>query len=147
MAKTERSTRESEQRQHTQWKPPSTLPEIEDRDGWTHRWIRTSLAGTSDNTNVSSRFREGWEPCKMEDYPELNVQIDRDSRFPANVEVGGLLLCRAPKELMLARAAYYIKQNDAAASSVDSHLMKDNDPRMPLFSERKTSVAFGSGSK
>jgi hypothetical protein len=31
--------------------------------------------------------------------------------------------------------------------SVDNNFMRENDPRMPLFSERKTSVSFGRGNQ
>jgi len=129
------------------WTPPQTLPNISPRDGWTHRWIRTSIMGHLDNANVSARFREGWEPCKSEDYPELFVMVDRDSKFPGNIEIGGLLLCKAPEEIMLARAAFFKKQAEANMAAVDNNLMKDNDPRMPLFKESKTSVSFGRGNK
>jgi hypothetical protein len=37
-------TRESQERSKP-WTPPSVLPEPEPRDGWVHRWIRTSMAG------------------------------------------------------------------------------------------------------
>jgi hypothetical protein len=30
-------------------------------------------------------------------------------------------------------------------NSVDNNLMRENDPRMPLFNERKTNVTFGKG--
>jgi len=129
------------------WTPPSILPEVLPRDGWVHRWIRTSLLGKGDNTNVSSRFREGWEPVAEKDYPELSVMVDRDSRFPGNVEIGGLLLCRAPAEVMKERAAYFQRMADASMTAVDNNLMKENDPRMPLFKESKSSVQFGSGKK
>ena len=29
--------------------------------------------------------------------------------------------------------------------SVDNSLMRENDPRMPLFNDRKTKVTFGKG--
>ena len=44
------------------------------------------------------------------------------------------------------RAAYYDKQAKAQMDSVDNTFMKDSDPRMPLFSEKRTKVTFGSGS-
>jgi len=147
MPRIARATRVSEERKHTSWKPSSILPEVDKRDGWAHRWIRTSLLSKNDNTNVSARFREGWEPCKSEDYPELNVMTDRDSRFPGNIEVGGLLLCRAPEELMAERAEYFANMTNQNMAAVDNNLMKENDPRMPLFSEKKSSVSFGGGNK
>jgi hypothetical protein len=129
------------------WKPPSILPEINRRDGWEHRWIRTSLLSKADNTNVSTRFREGWEPCKAEDYPEVSLMVDRDSRYPNGVEIGGLLLCRAPEEVVRQRKEYYMRQAHENMIAVDNNLMKESDPRMPIFKEGKTSVSFGRGRK
>ena len=42
-------------------------------------------------------------------------------------------------------ADYYDKQNKSQIDSVDNNFLRENDPRMPLFSERKTKVTFGSG--
>ena len=129
------------------WLPPSVLPEIGQRDGLVHRWIRTSLLSKADNTNVSARFREGWEPCKREDYPELNLMSDRNTNFPNGIEIGGLLLCRAPTGLMEARKKYYQKKADDNMAAVDNNLMKESDPRMPIFKEGKSTVSFGKGHK
>jgi len=35
---------------------------------------------------------------------------------------------------------------DMQTNSVDNHFLRQNDPRMPLYSERKSSVTFGKGS-
>jgi len=56
------------------------------------------------------------------------------------------MLCKAPKELSTERNEYYEQQTDAQITSVDNSLMRENDPRMPLFNERKTKVTFGKGS-
>jgi hypothetical protein len=55
------------------------------------------------------------------------------------------VLCKAPSELPQERNAHYEQQNDAQIHSVDNNLMRENDPRMPLFNERKTKVTFGKG--
>ena len=55
------------------WTPPPLLPDPTPQKGWAFRWIRTSMVGKADNTNVSMRFREGWEAVKAEDHPELSV--------------------------------------------------------------------------
>ena len=130
----------------TAWRPPETLPSPDDRPGWTHRWIRISTLGTSDPSNISSKLREGYEPCKAEEYPELMMHATTEGRFKGNVEVGGLLLCRIPSEFLDQRAAYYANQNKSQMESVDNNFLRESDPRMPLFSEKKTKVTFGSGS-
>ena len=142
-----RITRELENREATQrkkvWVAPQTLPEPSPQDGWVFRWIRTSMMGQMDPTNASGKFREGWEPVKAEDHPELMYQADPNSKFKGNVEVGGLLLCKAPAELMKQRDEYYAKQNRSQIESVDSNYMRLNDARMPLFNEKRSSVSFG----
>jgi len=130
----------------TSWKAPETLPMPDDRPGWKHRYIRLSTMGVADPSNISSKLREGYEPCKAEDYPELMMHATTEGRFKGNIEVGGLLLCRIPDEFLKQRMEYYSKQNKAQMDSVDNNFLRESDPRMPLFSEKKTKVSFGSGS-
>ena len=144
-----RSARELDTRQMMQrpeaWRPPETLPMPEDRPGWKHRYVRVSTMGQADPSNISSKLREGYEPCKAEDYPELMMHATVEGRFKGGIEIGGLLLCRIPEEFLKQRADYYDKQNKSQIDSVDNNFLRENDPRMPLFSERKTKVTFGSG--
>jgi len=144
-----RSARELDTRQMMQrpeaWRPPETLPMPNDRPGWKHRYVRISTMGTADPSNISSKLREGYEPCKAEDYPELMMHATVEGRFKGGIEIGGLLLCRIPEEFLKQRADYYDKQNKSQIDSVDNNFLRENDPRMPLFSERKTKVTFGSG--
>ena len=144
-----RTAREADTRQVMQrpeaWRPPETLPMPDDRPGWTHRYVRISTLGTADPSNISSKLREGYEPCKAEEYPELMVHASTEGRFKGGIEVGGLLLCRIPAEFMAQRARYYEQQNKSQVDSVDNNFLRENDPRMPLFSEKRTKVTFGSG--
>ena len=145
-----RAPREAESRNVSyrpeSWRPPETLPSPDERPGWSHRWVRLSTLGVADPGNISSKLREGYEPCKAEEYPELMMHASTEGRFIGNIEVGGLLLCRIPDEFMAQRAAYYAKQNQAQMDSVDNNFLRDSDPKMPLFSEKKSKVTFGSGS-
>jgi hypothetical protein len=140
----ELETRESELRP-TAWRPPETLPEPLPKDGWEHRWIRISMLGTSDPQNISSKLREGYEPCKAADYPELMMHETTEGRFKGCIEVGGLLLTRIPKEFIKQRDEYYAKYNRSQMESVDNNYLRQEDARMPLFSERKSEVRFGKG--
>jgi hypothetical protein len=140
----ELETRESAQRKMA-WTPPQTLPEPEPQEGWVFRWIRTSIMGQADPSNTSAKFREGWEPVKAAEQPKLMMQADPNGRFKDNIEIGGLLLCKAPAELMKQRDGYYTQQAKAQIQSVDNNFMRLNDERMPLFNERKTTVSFGKG--
>jgi hypothetical protein len=70
---------------------------------------------------------------------------DPNSRFKDNIEIGGLLLCKTPIEFVEQRNKYYRDQAQAQTESVDNTLMRQSDPRMPLFNERKSEVSFGKG--
>lgn len=128
------------------WRPPETLPMPDDRPGWKHRYIRLSTMGVPDPSNISSKMREGYEPCKAEEYPEMMMHATTEGRFKGGIEVGGLLLCRIPAEFLEQRADYYDKQNRAQMESVDNTFMRESDPRMPLFAEKRSKVTFGTGS-
>ena len=130
----------------TAWRAPETLPTPDPRPGWAHRWVRTSTMGTADPSNISSKLREGYEPCKAEEYPEMMMHASTEGRFKGSIEVGGLLLCRIPSEFMEQRSKHYENQNKAQVESVDNNFLRESNPKMPLFSEKKSKVTFGSGS-
>jgi hypothetical protein len=147
---TNRNPRELENRvtaeRPKQWSPPELLPEPIKEAGYSYRWIRTSTLNNADPRNLSAKLREGWEPVKIEEQPQFQLLIDPTSRFKDNGEVGGLLLCKTPTEMVDQRNAYYAKQTEAQTEAVDNNLMSQSDPRMPLFRERKSSSSFGKGS-
>jgi len=128
-----------------QWTRPEVLPEPTKEAGYTYRWIRVSMLGQSDARNVSSKLREGWEPVRIEEQPQFKMLVDPDSRFKDNIEVAGLLLCKMPEEMAQQRNDYYAQQSKAQIESVDNNFMRENDQRMPLFSEKRTSTSFGKG--
>jgi|TARA_R110000772_G_scaffold58008_2_gene131260 hypothetical protein len=140
----ENVTREKTARKKA-WMKPEVLPSPTPEPGYAFRWIRVSTQGNVDATNVSSKLREGWEPVKASDHPEITMVTIENERFKDNVVIGGLMLCKAPEELAEERNAYYNQQTQAQMQSVDNSFMRENDPRMPLFNERKTKVTFGKG--
>jgi|TARA_R110000751_G_scaffold255580_1_gene355120 hypothetical protein len=140
----EHTTREKSTRKRG-WQRPEVLPSPAPEDGYAFKWVRVSTQGRIDATNVSSKLREGWEPVKAEDHPEITMVAIENEKFKDNVVIGGLMLCKAPSELPQERNAYYEQQSTAQIHSVDNNLMRENDPRMPLFNERKTKVTFGKG--
>jgi len=149
MAGIPRTTRELDTREKMerpkQWMPPQLLPDPNPEEGYAFRWIRISTLNKADPTNISSKLREGWEPVKASDHPEIRLFGTANSQFPDSVEVGGLLLCKTPVEFTEQRDAYFRQQAEVQMNSVDSNYMRGSDPRMPLFKEKSTQVTFGKG--
>ena len=127
------------------WRPPELLPEPDKQAGYKYRWIRVSMLGAADPRNISSKIREGWEPVRAEEQPRFKLLIDPNSRYPDNIEIGGLLLCKTPEEFVKQRAEYYAQQTQAQTDAVDNNLMRQSDSRMPIFKESKSSTSFGKG--
>jgi hypothetical protein len=139
-------SRELAKRKNT-WAPPQLLPSPKPQIGWAFRWIRTSVMGQLDPTNASAKFREGWTPVKAEDHPEIMMIADPASRFPGSIEIGGLVLCKAPTEMVESRREWFDQQTRFQIEAVDNSFMKSNDARMPLFAEKRSEVSFGRGDK
>ena len=150
MAEAKRVSREVENREFAerpkQWMPAELLPEPDKQAGYAYRWIRVATLNNADPRNLSAKLREGWEPVRIEEQPKFQLLVDPNSRFKDNIEVGGLLLCKTPIEFVEQRTEYYANQTKAQTEAVDSNLMRQSDPRMPLFNERKSEVSFGKGS-
>lgn len=103
-------TRESQSRNYT-YRPPSSLPDVIESPEWAFRWIATVVAGSPDVANVHKRMADQWEPVPFDAKDKVLKQADA---FPTiarntdgNIVIGGLMLCRMPKERANARDKYY----------------------------------------
>jgi hypothetical protein len=142
----ELETREADERPK-QWQPANTLPEPEKESGYGYRWVRVSTLNNFDPRNISAKTREGWEFVKVEEQPHMEHLVESSGKFPGCIEIGGLVLCKMPIEMTKQRETYFAQKNKQQMDAVDSTLMRENDPRMPLFKESKSSVerSFGTG--
>ena len=129
-----------------QWAPPELLPEPDKQPGYAYRWIRVSMLNVPDPRNISGKLREGWEPVKISEQPKFKLLVDSTSKFQDGIEIGGLLLCKTPEELVQQRNNYYAQQSKSQTDAVDSNFMRQSDARMPLFNDRKSTSSFGKGS-
>jgi|TARA_R110000868_G_scaffold263200_1_gene521835 hypothetical protein len=144
--RTNRETNSREKSARYVYTPSSTLPDPTPEPGYTFRWIATHVLGQADPTNVSRKMRDGYEPVKAADHPEMMVAGNEKT---GNIEIGGLMLCKIPTERANAMSDYYNGQAQNQMDSVDNNFMRQNDPRMPLFADRKSTVTrggFGKGS-
>jgi hypothetical protein len=146
----ESSTRAKEVRK-VDWAPSSSLDAPPAPKGFAHRWIRTTVQGFDDTSNVSRKLREGWEFVRADtivselgknDYPTIS-----EGKHQGLIGIGGLVLARIPIELLEARQQYFEKITQDRMQSVDSDLMKEQHPDMPINIERQSKVTFGGSRK
>jgi len=135
------TTRETESRPTT-WRPPELLPMPDIQEGWRFRWIRVASLGEIDTTNTGMRRREGWEFVDPSDMPE--IALDAGCRpEDTRIEIGGLALAKIPEEVAKQRDEYFTRMATAQLEAVDQSLMRQQDPRMPIIRERKSSTSYG----
>ena len=108
-----RISREAESRANNTrrkpWQPPAKLDAPPPPAGFEHRWIRTTIRGEDDKSNVFSRMREGWEPVRADEYgPEAaKYPVIEEGKNKGIIGVGGLMLARIPTETVQERTEYF----------------------------------------
>jgi hypothetical protein len=128
-----------------QWQRPQTLPDPDPQPGYKFHWMRVSIGDRVDSRNISSKLREGYEIVRLEEQPKYKLLAEKSDRFPEGILIGEVVLCKIPEEFVDQRAAFWQKKAHDEAKSVDEAFLRESDPRMPLFSDKKTKVSFGTG--
>ena len=129
------------------WTPPTSLDAPKPPAGFRHRWIRAEIVGFDDTKNVMGQLRSGWVLVRADEYEGQDYPVVKDGKYAGIIGVGGLLLARIPEEIAKQRDEYFKKQTEARDEAVDSDLMKEQHPSMPINIDRQTSVTFGGTKK
>ena len=146
-------TREKDNRPKI-WKMPSALEIPEEAaeqaksQGITYRWVRESVLGQDDKTNVSKRFREGFVPVKPEELPGFHdLPTVDDGRHAGIIGVGGLILCKIDQDIADQRNEFFEQQTMNQMTAVENDLMRKENPSMPITTNRSSKVTFGGSGK
>ena len=131
----------------TTWTPPSSLDAPPAPDGYKHRWLRAEVLGFDDTKNMAGHLRSGFELVRAEEYPNSEYPVIQEGKYQGMIGVGGLLLGRIPNEVVEARKEYFAKMTQEKTDAINSDLMKEQHPSMPINSERQTRVTFGGTKK
>ena len=136
------------------WKMPSALElpdeaiELAESQGLTYRWIRESILGQDDKTNVSKRFREGFEVVRPDELPGFHdLPTVDDGRHAGVIGVGGLILCKIDKNIADQRNDFFEQQTQNQMTAVENDLMREENPAMPISSRMSSKVTFGGSGK
>jgi len=129
------------------WTPPTSLDAPKPPAGFRHRWIRAEIVGVDDTKNVMGQLRSGWVLVRADEYEGQDYPVVKDGKYAGIIGVGGLLLARIPEEIAKQRDEYFKKQTEARDEAVETDLMKEQHPSMPINIDRQTSVTFGGTKK
>ena len=146
-----RNSRESESHANNSrrqpWRPVRKLDTPPPPEGFEYRWIRESMLGQEDRSNVSRRIREGWELVRGTDLPaEYADLVAAEGRHAGLIYSEGLLLAKIPLETKNERNAYYEDQTRRKSEALDNTMFSDakKDSRYVRYdADRKSNVTFG----
>ena len=132
-----------------EYKPPSSLDAPTAPDGFRHRWIRAESMGFNDTKNIHGRLRSGYELVRADEYPDFEYPTmdHKSGKYQGVIGVGGLVLARIPEEIAQQRESYYRNQTKERDEAVNSDLLKEQHPSMPINIDRQTRVTFGGSKK
>jgi len=146
-----KTSRASQTRENTAqkkvWTPPSSLDAPPAPDGFHHRWIRAETMGFDDTKNMAGKLRSGYELVRGDEYPGSQYPVINEGKYKGVIGVGGLLLARIPVEIVKSRDEYFNKMTQEKDDAIESDLMKEQHPGMPINAERQSRVTFGGTKK
>lgn len=123
---------------------PRLPQEAEEDERFVYRWCRVELGGEEDMKNVLRLERAGWVFVKPEDLPgAYKMPIRATGNAKGAVGIDDVALMRLPREIAEARRRWQDKKASDLMQAVDRQLYRENDPRMPIFNESRSSVRVG----
>ena len=116
-----------------------------DSEGMALRWIRISIKGTDDISNVGKKLQEGWVFVTPDEVPEMSITsfVREDGRYQGTVCRGDLALAKMPAGKVAAKRKFYENKADNMMQAVNAQLMNSSDSRMPISNNSKTTVTKG----
>ena len=123
-------------------------PEVEARfnnDGLSLRWLRISVKGQDDISNIGKKQQQGWEFVTPDEVPELAITsfVRKEGRYTGTVCRGDVALAKLPTGKVTARRKHYENKANNMMDAVNAQLMKGNNSRMPITNSSKSVITKG----
>ena len=116
-----------------------------DNEGMALRWIRISLQGKDDISNVGKKLQTGWVFVTPDEVPEMALTsfVRDEGRYEGSVCRGDVALVKMPAGKVNARRKFYEGKANDQMDAVNAQLMKSSDSRMPITNSSKSVTTRG----
>jgi len=124
---------------------PDTVKARFDADNMSLRWIRISVKGQDDITNVGKNQQQGWVFVTSDEVPEMGITsfVREEGRYLGAVCRGDVALAKKPTVKVKARQKFYENKASDMMDAVNAQLMKNSDSRMPISNTSKSVTTRG----
>ena len=121
------------------WAPPSNLVAPTPRPGYVQRWIRTSMRGTEDPSNIGRAYQEGWHPRRADSVPkDFHAPTIKHGQYAGFIGTNGMILCEMPAHRNEQRKEYYRTLTERQTQAIENDLAQQSQPGMPITQVRKS---------
>jgi len=116
-----------------------------DNEGMALRWIRISLQGKDDISNVGKKLQTGWVFVTPDEVPEMALTsfVRDEGRYQGSVCRGDVALVKMPAAKVNARRKFYEGKAIDQMDAVNAQLMKSSDSRMPISNTSRSVTTRG----
>ena len=124
---------------------PDSVQARFDAEDMSLRWIRISVKGQDDITNVGKNQQQGWVFVTPDEVPEMAITsfVREEGRYLGAVCRGDVALAKKPVTKVKARQKFYEKKANDMMDAVNAQLMKGSDSRMPISNSSKSVTTRG----
>lgn len=95
------------------------------REGYVQRWVRTTIKGQDDHTNVFKKYNKGWKPRPLDSIPKGQFVPHIDFQGVNVVGIHGMILMERPEQLHERQRKQIDEQNRLQQMAVKHNLYKD----------------------
>ena len=124
---------------------PAVVRDRFSSQGMSLRWIRMTIKGKDDISNLGKRLHEGWEFVTTEEVPEMeyNSFVKEEGRHTGTVCRGDLGLAKILTGKAVARKEFYENKSREMIDAVHAQLDQNSDSRMPISNRSRSTVTKG----
>ena len=124
---------------------PEAVQQRFDQEQMALRWIRVSLQGKDDITNVGKKMQAGWVFVTPDEVPEMSLTsfVRDEGRYQGSVCRGDVALVKMPAGKVNARRKFYEGKANDQMDAVNAQLMKSSDSRMPISNTSRSVTTKG----
>lgn len=128
-----------------EYEEPNKLPDPIPDLGFVYQWIATTIGGQPWPENVEKMLRDGWVAVPQVEQSHILLLAEGRSQWIRSgcIEIGGLLLCKKPEELVAGKVRHYETLVAGRLNSFRESVFAMARPGMPVEGEWRSYTESG----
>lgn len=98
------------------------------RPGFVQRWVRTTVKGADDQSNVFKKFNKGWKPRLLDTVPKGQFVMNQDFQGQQVIGIHGMILMERPKHIHERQKEQVKEATSLQMKAVENDMYKVHDP-------------------